>query len=863
MAKQGIYTHNLLIIHSYHPDMQWVKEVQQGLDETLFDTLGGSVDIKVEYMDSKRYASEESYELLSALWHHKYKSNTPDVIIVCDDNALNLVLQLRDKTFSKVPVVFCGVNFYDAEKLATVEDLTGVVEAYDLRGTLDIIKQLAPERDNLFIINDDTTSGRANKARLEEISYEYADHFRFMYSGTVSMATLGRVVQSLTDDTAILLMSYNRDSEDKILRYRDAARIVRENSEQPIFGVWSFYLGKGIVGGSLVNGHNQGQKAAELAIKILQGSDADDLPVVTESPNQPMFDYQELARFSIPHSLLPPKSEITGAPDSPWHRHRNKILLAIFLLVVQTLIIVMLFYNISMRKKSQQRLLKNQQNLSITLEAIGEAVISVDSEYQIVQANSSAANLLAIPLAELPGRSLFELLEKRSPDTWKQLAELVKRCCQSGEVVDLPEKTLLKSAQHATKHLSGSCSPIRDHSGKIVGAVLICHDITERESMRAMLAHSQKMEAIGQLAGGVAHDFNNLLAGISGFAEILSLQLQEDEKKLAHAQKILNAAGRAKDLTRQLLSFARKGKVISSPVDCHEALLTSIGLLERSINKNITITKNLHAQRRIILGDPVQLENLFLNLGINSADAMPDGGNLAFTTINEEIREEITCEFGDTLYPGHYLIVCVADTGCGIDDESRQVIFEPFYTTKHEGKGTGLGLSAVFGTMKEHGGHIQLFSKVGEGTEFKLYFPITDQEATQSLETIPLPGGNETILVVDDENLVLSSTEAILNELGYQVIAAEGGTAGIEEYRRDHKNIDLVLLDMIMPGIDGAECYAELKKINPAVKVIISSGFAKTARIREVEQLGALDFLQKPYSATALSRAIREAVKAE
>lgn len=840
--------------------MQWVKEVQQGLDETLFATLGESVDIKVEYMDSKRYDSAENYALLADLWRHKYVQNKPDALIVCDDNALNLVLQLRDEIFSEVPVVFCGVNFYDPEKLATVEDLTGVVEDYDLRGTLNIIKQLAPQRDNLFIINDDTTTGKANKARLEEIADEYADHFQFMYSGTVSTATLGEFVQALTEDTAILLMSYNRDSLNLTLRYRDALRIVRENSEQPIFGVWSFYLGKGIVGGSLVNGHNQGQKAAELAIRILHGSDADDLPVVTKSPNQPMFDYQELARFSIPHSLLPPESEIINTPDSPWHRHRNKILLGISLFVFQTLIIVMLFYNIAMRKKSQQILLKNQQNLTVTMEAIAEAVISVDSRYQIVRANSSAASLLEVPPAELPGRSLTEIFTERSPETGKQIAGLVEHCCQSGEVIELPEKTLLTSPQHATRHLSGSCSPIRNHSDKIVGAVLICHDITERESMRAMLAHSQKMEAIGQLAGGVAHDFNNLLAGISGFAEILSLQLQEDATKRAHAQKILNVAGRAKDLTRQLLSFARKGKVISSPVDCHEALLSSIGLLERSINKNITITKSLSANRHTILGDPVQLENLFLNLGINSSDAMPDGGSLTFTTINEEIEEEITCEFGDTLEPGHYIMVSIADTGCGIDDESRRIIFEPFYTTKHDGQGTGLGLSAVFGTMKEHGGHIRLFSRVGEGTEFQLYFSLTDQEMSQSQEAIPLPGGRETILVIDDENLVISSTEAILNELGYQVITAQGGKIGIDKYRKQSKNIDLVLLDMIMPDIGGAECYAELKKINPSVKVIISSGFANTARIREVEQLGALGFLQKPYSASELSRTIKEAV---
>jgi CheY-like chemotaxis protein len=375
--------------------------------------------------------------------------------------------------------------------------------------------------------------------------------------------------------------------------------------------------------------------------------------------------------------------------------------------------------------------------------------------------------------------------------------------------------------------------------------------------MQIMLAQSRKMEAIGQLAGGVAHDFNNLLTGISGFAELLTIQLHDDALKRDIAQKIINAAGRAADLTRKLLSFARKGKVISSPVDCHEALRSAVGLLEHSLDKSIKLSCRLEAERSIIIGDPMQLENVFLNLGINGADAMPDGGQLTFSTGNLQSTEPLTCEFGEILEPGHYIRIRVSDTGCGINPELRQIIFEPFYTTKEEGRGTGLGLSAVFGAVKDHGGKIRLFSEVDGGTDFDIYFPL-EKVLEPVLNTIRMPqkGGNATVLVIDDEDLILSSANGLLTALGYNVILAESGRNGIEMYRRMHEEIDIVLLDMIMPEMNGTTCFKELKNINPDVQVLISSGFTRTSRFSEAEQLGARGFLQKPYSAAEVSRAI-------
>ncbi|THB79658.1 MAG: response regulator [Desulfobulbaceae bacterium] len=858
-AGQTLFKHNVLIIHSYHKDMQWVEEVHRGIEKELLAALGTAVDIKVEYMDSKRYVGPDYYQMLASLWKYKYENTTLDCLIVCDDNALNLALALRDDLFKGVPMVFCGINFYDQKRFGSIPNITGVIEAYDIGGTLELIKQLMPQRNRLYIINDKTTTGQANKERIEAIAFDYLDHFNFMYSGKMSTATLQNVVKNLTEDTAILLMSFNRDAEENILRYRDAIHAIRSVSPSPIFGVWSFYLGKGIVGGSLVNGDGQGRKAAELCLQILGGTAPSELPIIQTSPNLPMFDYNEMQRFGIIDKKLPSGAVVINAPNSVWHRYKWSILSGVSLLIFQFLIITMLVKANRRRKASEQNLRRNQQNLAITLAAIGEGVISVNSDLQIVRANPSAAKLLETPLHELGGLNLAELLHSLDKVNGPGIGDVVAKCCETGTTIDLDENTMLHIKGGKEKNISGTCSAIRDQDESILGAVLICHDITEKRAMQTMLAQSQKMEAIGQLAGGVAHDFNNLLTGISGFAELLSIQLQDDHKKNENAVKILNAASRAKDLTRQLLSFARRGKIFSSPVDCHEPILSVLSLLERSIHKNIRLRKNLNAECSTIMGDAVQLENILLNLGINSADAMETGGSLSFSTTNEVLTTPLISEFGEPVEPGTYVRICVTDSGCGIDREIRQLIFEPFYTSKVNGKGTGLGLSAVYGAMKEHDGRIVLVSEPDKGTEFQLYFPVVKApQSGQRSESVPVQRGSETILVIDDEQLILSAAEGLLTELGFTVLLAEGGENGLHIYRQQAAEIDIVLLDMMMPEMDGAECFGELKKINPEVVVVISSGFAKTSRVEEVERQGVAGFLQKPYTAREVSATIHQ-----
>ena len=857
LADSTFYQYDVLVIHSYHKDMEWVEQLQAGIHEA-FAQDRSSIDLKVEYMDSKRYVADDYFTMLTALWRYKYRDDPPDCIIVCDDNALNLLLGVREDIFPGIPVVFCGINHYDPERFGHYRAVTGVVEEFDLPGTLDLLRALFPERRNLLVINDDTATGRANRKRLEALSYRYSTHFRFMYSGNVSATDLMMTVDSLDESSAILLMSFNRDAEGKVLRYRDAIRLVRTNSTVPIFGVWSFYLGRGLFGGSLVNGNSQGKTAAELCLRILKGESADSIPVIHESPNAPMFDMAELKRFSIAAGSLPFGSIVVNAPDTLWFRHKYKIMLGLCVVVVQGVLIVLLVYNARRRLRSEQNLRRTRNSLSTTLESLGDGVVSMDGNLTITQANSAAARIFGVAVDDLRGRTFTELLEELDPAGGIRLAESAVMCQNIGEKVEFPEDSSLQVGRRPLMHIQGSCAPIRNEEREIVGAVAIFHDATERKSMQIMLSQSRRLEAIGQLAGGVAHDFNNILAGISGYAEMLALQLHDNEKLKTSAVRIQQAAQRAAELTRQLLSFARKGKVMSSTIDCHETLESVIGLLQRTIDKNVIITERYNAECAVIVGDPAQLENVFLNLGINGADAMPNGGELLFTTENIELHSSFPCDFGEVLDPGLYLSVSVKDTGHGIDQEMFQKIFEPFFTTKAAGKGTGLGLAAVYGAVKEHGGALKLSSQVGKGSEFTLYFPAQRGTVDREREEKGEGRGYETVLLIDDEQLILSSASGLLQELGFTVLTAKGAERGLQVYQREMERIDLILLDMIMPELDGVECCKRLRVLNPEVKIVICSGFTKTGRFREIEELGVQGYLQKPFSGSDVARIIRQ-----
>ena len=398
--------------------------------------------------------------------------------------------------------------------------------------------------------------------------------------------------------------------------------------------------------------------------------------------------------------------------------------------------------------------------------------------------------------------------------------------------------------------------------------ISVSMDITEKKQaelkkveLEKALAHSQKMDALGQLVGGIAHDFNNMLGGIMGAAEMLALHLPEDSEARRFQKIILDSAGRSADLTMKLLAFSRNTPQVSSNVDIHNIINETAIILENTIDRRISLLLDLGATVSTIVGDPSQLQNVLLNLGINSWHAMSTGGTLTISTRNSQPDSATSNEKELPLASAKYIEIEVKDTGCGIPPENLDKIFDPFFTTKEQGKGTGLGLAALYGTVQQHKGSVKVKSEVGQGTCFQVILPAVSVGEVTGTHRPVKKRGSGTILVVDDEEVMQLTAKAILEDLGYDVMLAENGMDALRIYQEGSDSFDLVILDMVMPVMDGSDCFKALIHYDPKVRVLLSSGFTREEDLKGLKELGLAGFIRKPYRSAEFSEAITAAVR--
>ena len=395
-------------------------------------------------------------------------------------------------------------------------------------------------------------------------------------------------------------------------------------------------------------------------------------------------------------------------------------------------------------------------------------------------------------------------------------------------------------------------------------ALAFVNDISESKKLRAQLLQAQKMEAIGTLAGGIAHDFNNILQVVCGFSEIILMGKEKGDPEYEDLAKVLSAGKKGADLVQRLLTFSRKTDINPRPLNLNQQIQRVESILQRTIPKNIKIDLNLADGLSAINADPNQVEQILMNLAINARDAMPEGGRLIFETSNVTLDEGY-CSMHLGSKPGDYVLLTVSDTGEGMDKNTLEHIFEPFFSTKPAGKGTGLGLAMVYGIVKQHDGYVTCYSEPGVGTTFKLYLPVTEMkdESIVLHEEKRLPSGSETILLVDDEDLVRELAKRILSRAGYTVLTAADGKEALQTYKKKGQTVSLIVLDLIMPEMDGKQCLRELLKINPRARVVVASGYSANGPTKEALQGGAKGFVAKPFDMGQLLQTVRKVLDSE
>jgi two-component system cell cycle sensor histidine kinase/response regulator CckA len=427
--------------------------------------------------------------------------------------------------------------------------------------------------------------------------------------------------------------------------------------------------------------------------------------------------------------------------------------------------------------------------------------------------------------------------------------------------------------QYRMRHKDGSwrvlesrSSAILDSQGKVATLVIVNRDVSEKKSLEEQFRQAQKMEAIGRLSGGVAHDFNNLLGVIIGYAEFLAERLQAGDALRASADEILKAGKRASSLTRQLLAFSRQQVLDPKVINLNAAVSDMEKLLRRLIGEDVELSTRLDAGLDIVKADQSQLEQVILNLAVNARDAMPEGGKLTIQTENIVMDQDFVRRYPYPVLPGPYVCLSVADTGVGMDADTQARAFEPFFTTKAKGKGTGLGLSTVYGVVKQSGGYIDIWSAPGTGTTFKIYLPrVNEPSASSSPVTASATSfrGNETILLAEDESSLRTLTRHTLELCGYKVLEAKDGIQALSVSSGHPETIDLLLTDVVMPGMGGRDLSTELLRSRPDMKVLFMSGYTGQTAFSQGPINPGSAFLPKPFTREALTRKIREVLDSQ
>lgn len=506
------------------------------------------------------------------------------------------------------------------------------------------------------------------------------------------------------------------------------------------------------------------------------------------------------------------------------------------------------------QKQAARDLEESNALLKSVFEGTGDALFIKDLQGRYVISNQTYADLLALRTDQILGKTAFELIGE---ETARHLTEQDAAVMQEGISKLFEYEVVLQGKKHT---FLTTKAPHRDAARKIVGVIGAVRDVTEYRHMEARLRQSQKMEAIGTLAGGVAHDFNNLLMVISGYGSVLADAVQGDPKLSGHVDQVLKASERAASLTRQLLAFSRKQTIQPTPLHLNQIIAGIEKLLHRLIGEDIKIATNLAPDLGVVLADTGQMEQVILNLAVNARDAMPKGGELVFETRNVELGDAIGS--ANSLKPGRYIEFLVKDTGAGMDLTVQTRLFEPFFTTKPTGKGTGLGLSTVYGILKRANGHITFTSQPGHGTTFRIFLPRVDLElpsVSRSAQPDETLRGTETVLIVEDDASVCELVRSILDAHGYAVLTADSPQDAENLFvLPDCRIVDLMVSDVVMPGLSGTELAARLTAKNPRMKVLFMSGYIDDAIVRAGIEEKDVAFLHKPFAPATLVRKVRE-----
>lgn len=879
---------NLLYLNSYENGYGWSDTILEGIKSVIAGS-GRDIHLDIEYMDTKIRYDQKVKMHLFGLYAHKYRNVEFDVIIVSDNNGFDFLLQFQGELFPSVPVIFCGVNDFSPHSIRGYHSITGVVESFDIKINLELARKFHPDRKKFVIVGDNGTTGKAIRSQILKTFDKMTDRppFEIMYLVIGNQESAAKAIQnevlnafekmtvrpsfeirigstleqlthdaeSVAKDAFFYFIPFYMDHQRGRYTANDIVQTLWEVTQAPIYSNWKFLVGSGVVGGKMIDGFEHGKAAAQMAMRVLDGESAVNIPIVKPNDEAYLFDNTILEKLKISRDDLPDNSQLINQTSYFIEIHRQVFWVLVGGAVLVTITLIFLTVNISQRKLAQSKLKDQLTFVRQLMNTIPIPIYFCNADGRLTGVNRAFEEWFDLDREQILGHEPH--LQKASG--LEQLTDDIDDDLLNDPGIRIYEKRIqLKGGRPKDVILHKAC--YTNTKDQIVGIVGAIHDISKRKMFENKLVESTKMEAIGTLSGGIAHDFNNILTSIINSTELAMEDLSSDCLAAKDLRRSLKAARRGSRLVKQILSFSRADKEGFKPIQVSEVVQEAIALIEASLPRNIQFKTHIATKRALCMADPTQIHQIVMNLCTNAFQSLRDqGGTLAVTLKQTEIDRGIS-EVLD-IKPGAYLKLSISDNGPGIADDVQDRIFDPFFTTKAKGEGTGLGLAVVHGIVKGHNGAIRLSSIPHKSTTFEIYLPLLKTTAMPaSSQKAAACKGQESILFVEDDEDQLVLIPRVLSQLGYSVIALPTGWEAYAHVLADNQPIDLIITDYDMPEMNGLQLAQQIETVNPTIPIIIVTGRKKPEGM-DTAAANIKKLISKPYNKTTISEAIREVLE--
>jgi PAS domain S-box-containing protein len=865
----------IFVLHSYSQEYPWTKRQHEGFMRKLDAAASGTIAASVEYLDTKRVPYTAAYaDFFAGYLAQKYSGLEPKLIYVTDDNALLFALTHLARIFPNAPVFFSGINDYDMKQKIDPRHVTGVFENKEIAPNLNLMRHLAPGMRDILVVGDESETFQTIRHEIiAELVRQPDIQAKFLSSGRIES-----LVASLRDrnERVVFLTTLGAmaDAGGHTLTLPETVAAIVQAGRFIVVSMEDVYLYPGVLGGYVTSGYKQGSVAAEMGARYLAGAAVAAIKPIEASPNEYIFDGAELEklRLTLPSEIAAHATILNPVPTF-YERHQALIVRVLYLLALLFVVSIAASQYLMMRKNRQlsraslaQR--ESEERYRTLIDWTPEAIV-VHRNGTLLYANPAAVKMIgADSVQDVLGKPILDWVH---PDYRAIVLARVRDVSDRGLATPLIEEKFVKLDGTPIDAEAQSTAILYDGEPAILVAM---RDITERKqaeavraSLEVQLRESQKMEALGTLAGGVAHDFNNALAAITGNVELARQDVGPGHQALVSLEEIGKASRRAKDLVQQILAFGRRQKLERKATSLALVVVESARLIRATLPGNVSLKVDCQADTPAVLADATQVKQILLNLCGNALDAVQDQGRPGLIEVRLTAYDCPQSQARGALRPGRYACLTVKDNGSGMEEATRSRIFDPFFTTKPVGKGTGLGLSVVHTIAQAHVASIEVESTPGRGSSFHIFFPATDlplqMEAAPAADTVAVEGQGKHILYVDDEEAIIFLMTRLLERQGYRVSGYTDPRAALAAVRADPAQFDLAVTDYNMPGMSGLDVAQALSEICPGLPVVLASGYITEDLRARAPAAGVRELIYKPNTVDDLCEAVARFANAQ